>query len=268
MKLFCPGEVLFFLLRSFCGRAAAGLGLCGAVAKSGNMGYHACDILVSRFREMLFQRVDCSKKSWIAAVPQPGTNDLTDEAFRNQILEQLDALFGFAMSLARNRSDAEDLVQETCLKAWRSASGFKAGTNLKAWLFTILRNTFINEYRRRKNSGEKVSLDADEEFSFYAEAYGSLQRSEKEPVPDVMNPDKVEELFGDEITKALESLSDEFREAVFLSDVQELPYQEIAEILEIPIGTVRSRIARARAALQKQLWVYAHEKGYVKGNLK
>ena len=190
------------------------------------------------------------------------------EAFKQSILENLNGLYGFALSLTRNHHQANDLVQEACLRAWRGFHQFKEGTNFKAWLFTILRNTFINEYRREKRSPEKVSMDDEDNFSFYAKAQAQLKTEGKHSVPDALDPSKLEEVLGDEVHKALHDLPEEYREAILLSDVQDLSYADIAGVLDVPIGTVRSRLARGRAMLQKRLWDYAHSKGLFGGSAK
>lgn len=185
--------------------------------------------------------------------------------FEKTVMQHLDALYGLGLSLARNKADAEDLVQESVLKALRAQESFKQGTNLKAWLFTILRNTFINEYRRRQKTVlQPAETEEDSEFSFYEAAMNRLQAkgNNREVVhPDALEPSRLEHVLGDEVTKALAVLSDEFREVIYLCDVQELSYEEIAGILAVPIGTVRSRLARARHTLQKLLWNYANDKG-------
>jgi len=188
--------------------------------------------------------------------------------FKNLILENLNGLYGFALSLTRNTADANDLVQEASLRAWRSFHQFKPGTNLKAWLFTILKNTFINEYRRKKRSPEKVSLDDEENFSFYAKAQAQLTAEGKHSVPGALDPSKLEEVLGDEVHEALYALPEEYREAIVLSDVQDLSYADIAKVLNVPIGTVRSRLARGRSMLQKLLWDYANSKGLFGGKAK
>ena len=181
------------------------------------------------------------------------------------ILENLNGLYGFALSLTRNTADANDLVQEASLRAWRSLHQFKPGTNLKAWLFTILRNVFINEYRRKKRSPEKVSLDDEDNFSFYAKAQAEITAQGKHSGPDALDASKLEEVLGDEVHEALYDLPEKYREAIILSDVQDLSYADIASVLDVPVGTVRSRLARGRSMLQKKLWDYARRKGLFGG---
>lgn len=182
--------------------------------------------------------------------------------FEEEALPHLDALYGMAYSLTRNRSDAQDMVQEAVLRAYRAFGSFEEGTHLKAWLFTILRNTFINSYRRKKKAGEQQALEGDPEFSFFGAAHEQVQALPAEnPARRILDAEELEQIFGDEVTRALDSLSEEYREVIYLCDVQEMSYQEIADLLEVPIGTVRSRLARARSRLQKLLWDYAVESG-------
>ncbi len=189
------------------------------------------------------------------------------EEFEALALEHLNPLYGMAMSLTRNKADAEDLVQESIIKAFRAFDSFEKGTNIKAWLFKILKNTFISNWRKKKNVKEEKPIDDMSEFSFYSAAYPSMPKSpEGVPSDDVFNADKLEHVLGDEVKKALDSLPEEYREAIFLCDIQGLAYQEIADILSIPIGTVRSRLARARSSLQKLLWDYAKESGLWRAN--
>ncbi len=185
------------------------------------------------------------------------------ERFEMLTLEHLGALYRHAVWLTRNSTAAEDIVQEAYLKAYRAFGSYRQGSNIKAWLFKILRNTFISEYRKRKNHPEIRVPEDDPDFTtFYgavkhAHLRGCGELSEK----DLTDAAKLERFLGDEVMQALELLSDEYREAIFLCDIQHLSYQEMAEVLDIPIGTVRSRLARARNLLQKALWHYAQDKG-------
>jgi len=186
-------------------------------------------------------------------------------AFEELALPHLDALFGFAISLTRNKTEAQDLLQEAYLRAYKSFSSFERGTNIKAWLFRIVKNVFINEYRKKKRAPESEPIDDYLEFSFYKHA----REMGREPGDaELTDPSKLEYVLGDEVTHALSELPEEYREAVFLCDVQELSYADIAKVLDIPIGTVRSRLARARGMLQKLLWDYAQKKGLFKGPVK
>ncbi len=196
-------------------------------------------------------------------VKKPESNQAAE--FETLVSCHLDALFGYALSLTRNKAKAEDLLQDACLKAFKAFHQFEPNTNMKAWLSTILRNTFFNDYRKKKNAPDQVSLEECTDFSFYAEAYFANQRAPATTVPYTsLNDWNLEKVFGDEVTKALHSLPDEYREAIFLCEVQEFSYEEIAKILQVPLGTVRSRLARARGQLQKLLWDYAQKKGILK----
>jgi len=163
------------------------------------------------------------------------------------------AIYAAAMRMTRNPADAEDLVQETYLRAYRGYGGFKDGTNLKAWLYRILTNTFINTYRARKRRPEQVDLDDVEDFYLFRRLGGlegaAAARTAETEVLDAI-PDA-------EVKAALEELPEQFRMAVILADIEGFQYKEIAEILGVPLGTVMSRIHRGRRALQKRLWEYA-----------
>lgn len=171
---------------------------------------------------------------------------------------QMDALHNLALRLTRHRLDAEDLVQETYLRAFRFFDKFAAGTNFKAWIFRILINTFINEYRRKKRVPPQV--DFEKTTLSYAQAV-----SER---PDQFETDYGErrytDLFGDEVNAALQKLSPEFRMVVLLCDLEEFSYKEIAGIMGVPIGTVMSRLSRARRQLQQYLGEYARGTGVIK----
>lgn len=176
--------------------------------------------------------------------------------FADLTMPYMPALYTAALRMTRNAADAEDLVQETYLRAYRGFAGFREGTNLKAWLYKILTNTFINQYRAKRRRPEQVDLDDVEEFYLFRrlggiEAADAVRNAESE-VLDAL-PDA-------EVKDALESLPDAFRIAVILADIEGFSYKEIAEITEVPIGTVMSRIHRGRKQLQKRLWDYAQER--------
>ena len=159
------------------------------------------------------------------------------------------SLYAAALRMTRNPSDAEDLVQETYLRAYRGFEGFEEGTNLKAWLYRILTNTYINSYRAKE-------LDEVEDLYLYRRI-GGLEAA----MAGRSAEDELLERFTDaEVKEALESLPENFRMAVLLADVEGFAYKEIAEILDIPIGTVMSRLHRGRKALQKQLYEFAVER--------
>jgi len=181
------------------------------------------------------------------------------EQFTSDAMQFAPQLFSTALRMTRNRSDAEDLVQETYIKGWRSFHTFEEGTNLRAWLFRIMTNTYINKYNAKKRKGTEVELDDVEELFLY-KRLGSIDQSQLSSSAE----DQMLELFtDDEVKGALESLPEDFRIPVLLSDVDGFSYKEIAEMLEIPIGTVMSRLHRGRKAMQKMLYEYARERGLI-----
>jgi RNA polymerase sigma-70 factor (ECF subfamily) len=185
---------------------------------------------------------------------------MADQAlFADLAMEHMASLYTAALRMTRNPADAEDLVQETYLKAYRAFGSFQAGTNLKAWLYKILTNTFINSYRAKKRRPEQSELDDVEDLYLYRRLGGleaaAAGRSAEEEVLDHFTESDVKD--------ALESLPEQFRMAVLLADVEGFSYKEIAEILGIPIGTVMSRLHRGRKALQKALFEFGMERGLV-----
>jgi RNA polymerase sigma-70 factor, ECF subfamily len=161
------------------------------------------------------------------------------------------------MRMTRNRADAEDLVQETYLKAYRGFGGFQEGTNLKAWLYRILTNTYINIYRSKKRRPDETDLEEVEDLYLYRRL-GGLEG----PRPAAAPRTSCWTVFTEaEVKEAVEALPENFRLAVLLADVEGFAYKEIAEILDIPIGTVMSRLHRGRKALQKQLYEFAVARG-------
>jgi RNA polymerase sigma-70 factor (ECF subfamily) len=169
----------------------------------------------------------------------------------------LPSLYSAAMRLTRNRTDAEDLVQETYLRAFRGFAGFQEGTNLKAWLYRILTNSYINTYRKKQREPQIVEGpdDVDEWYLYDRLGGRSVEDSAETTVLDQI-PDQG-------VKDALESLPERFRLPVLLADVEGFSYKEIAEIMETPIGTVMSRLHRGRKALEKALWETAKERGLV-----
>lgn len=168
-------------------------------------------------------------------------------------------LYGAALRMTRNPTDAEDLLQETYLRAYRGFGTFEEGTNLKAWLYRILTNTFINLYRAKKRRPDEVDLGDIEDLYLYRRLGGlEASRGDQNPETEVLS-----RIPDDAVKGALESLPEQFRMPVLLADVEGFTYKEIAEILDIPIGTVMSRLHRGRKALQKGLWEFATERGLV-----
>jgi len=181
------------------------------------------------------------------------------EKFAELATPYMSALYAAALRMTRNPSDAEDLVQETYLRAYRGFGGFREGTNLKAWLYRILTNTFINTYRAKKRRPDQVDLDDVEDFYIFRRL-GGLEAADAERTAET---EALAAMPDDEVKKALESIPEQFRMAVILADIEGFSYKEIAEILDVPIGTVMSRIHRGRKQLQKRLWDLAEERGLV-----
>jgi len=184
-----------------------------------------------------------------------------DEArFERDALPLLDSLYGGALRMTRNPADAEDLVQETMLRAYRSFDRFEAGTNLKAWLFRIMTNAYINTYRKKQREPQKVSQDEVEDFDLYQELKNHDPQFSATPETIVLD-----QLVDTDIIEAIEDLPEQFRLAVMLSDLEGFSYAEMAEIMDVPMGTVMSRLHRGRKALQKRLWELARDRGIVRG---
>jgi RNA polymerase sigma-70 factor, ECF subfamily len=173
------------------------------------------------------------------------------------VLPLLSSLYGAAYRLTRNQADAEDLVQETYLRAYRGFASFREGTNLKAWLYRILTNNYINTYRKKQREPQTVEGpdDVDEWYLYDRLGGRNVEGSAEEAVLDKM-PDQA-------VKDAVESLPERFRLPVLLADVEGFSYKEIAEIMDTPIGTVMSRLHRGRKALEKALWETAKERGFV-----
>src|SRR5215831_717043 len=177
------------------------------------------------------------------------------EEFEALALAHVDALYSAALRLTKNERDAEDLVQDTCMRAYRFFDKFERGTNIKAWLFKILTNTFINRYRRRVKERSVVEgIDRDAVH----ERFVSRDATEVAANPEQYFFDR---LLSDDVLRAIDGLPIDFRLVVILADLQEFSYKEIAEILECPVGTVMSRLYRGRKLLQKNLMSYAVEQG-------
>lgn len=175
-----------------------------------------------------------------------------DKIFNEELMPQADALYNFAYSLVYNEAHAEDLVQDAFLKAYRFIHSFESGTNAKAWLFQILKNAFINEYRKKSRRPQKVDF----------EDFKDKNQLEKQSVSIDISEDVYTHMIGDEITIALNKLPVDFRVAIILADIEGFTYEEIAKIVDIPIGTVRSRLFRARNLLKEELRNYAKERGF------
>jgi RNA polymerase sigma-70 factor (ECF subfamily) len=179
-------------------------------------------------------------------------------SFEEEALSHTDALYRTARRMTRHDQDAEDLVQETYLRAFRFRHQFQEGTNLRAWLFRILTNAYINLYRKRSREPKRETLETGDEFYLYKQLRGL-----SEDVPEEI---VLRDILDHEVKTALEAIPATYRLPVLLADVEGFSYKEIAEIIRKPIGTVMSRLHRGRRALQRLLWQYAREHGYVKGN--
>jgi RNA polymerase sigma-70 factor, ECF subfamily len=190
-----------------------------------------------------------------APAPSPPSPDDRRAGFEREALVHLDSLYRLALRLSGNEADAEDLVQEAMLRAYRSWERYTPGTNAKGWLLTILRHLFINEYRRKRRHPESVDLDTIEPFALLDE------KQEEDPQTAFFD-----RIVDEEVLRAVDQLPEAFREAVMLSDVEGLSYEEIAKVLEVPVGTVKSRLYRGRRLLQGKLHEYAVSMGYIKGH--
>jgi len=186
----------------------------------------------------------------------PPDDPALKERFERDVLPLLPNLYSAALRLTRNPSDAEDLVQEAYLRAFRGFSGFEEGTNLRAWMYRILTNTFINAYRKKQR--EPVTVQEDDVEDWYL--YDKLGETGVEPSAEA---EVLQRMPDEDVQRALEDLPEGFRLAVLLADVEGFAYKEIAEILDIPIGTVMSRLHRGRRALEKALWEKVRERGLV-----
>jgi len=181
---------------------------------------------------------------------------VASDEFEAEALRHLDGLYRTALRMTRSEADAEDLVQETYIRAFRFRDQFTLGTNMKAWLFRILTNTFINTYRRKAAQPEVTDLEGVDEFSLYRRMADDRAASSS-PDPET---ELLKGVVDTEVTDALEELPEKFRTTVLL-DVEGFSYKEIAEMLGIPIGTVMSRLHRGRKFLQKRLYDLARERG-------
>ena len=176
------------------------------------------------------------------------------KVFNEEFMPHMDSMYNFAYKLTLDEDDANDLVQETYLKAFRFIESFQKGTNAKAWLFRILKNSFINNYRKKSKQPSKVDYQEVENF------YNSDDVNKQ--ITTDLRVDTVKDHMGDEIANALNALDVDFRTVIILCDLEGFKYDEMAEILDIPVGTVRSRLHRARNLLKEKLCEYAKQMGY------
>jgi len=177
--------------------------------------------------------------------------------FKELIAPHLHSLYSTALRMTHNQNDAEDLVQDTLYKAFRAFDQYQRNTNFRAWAFRILINTYITAYRRAIRQPQKVSYDELEEFYLYNKLDKDFQLQE------MAKEDFLETFFDDDVKEALENLPYQFRLVTLLCDVEGFSYNEIANIIDAPLGTVMSRLYRGRKLFQRQLWTYAKHKGYI-----
>jgi len=181
----------------------------------------------------------------------------SDHIFHEEFYPQAEALYSFAYSLTHNDADAADLVQDTYTKAFRFINSYKEGTNAKAWLFKILKNAFINAYRKKKKAPTKVDFDAILNIQDAEDGNNSAISGYVD-----LRTELFESMMGDEVTNAVNKLPVDYRMVILLCDVEEFTYEEISKIIDAPIGTVRSRLHRARNLLKERLKVYAESLGF------
>ena len=183
------------------------------------------------------------------------------KSFEAEALPHMEALYRTALRMTKNENDAEDLVQEAYVKAYRFWDSFEPGSNCRAWLFKIMTNIFINEYRSKARSPMSVNVDDLDDNFLYGQL--AVDQTTRNPEQELFS-----RIFDDDIKKAIESLPDDFRMVVVLAFLEGFSYQEIADIMDLQLGTVKSRLHRGRKLLQKALWDYAIKNGYIKGTTK
>ncbi len=180
--------------------------------------------------------------------------------FEELVMPHLEALYGTAVRMTRNPQEADDLLQDTCLKAYRFIDKFQRGTNFKAWIFKILTNVFINRYRKLQRDRQVRGEVERDGYHAHILAQG--------PARDAQRPEEtiLDHLMSEDITQALEKLPPDFRMAIILSDVEEFSYKEIADIMDCPVGTVMSRLYRARRQMQRMLYHHAVDRGFIQAD--
>lgn len=178
-----------------------------------------------------------------------------NEEFEREAVPHMDSLYNFALKMTGDSDDASDLIQETYLKAFRFWDKFEKGTNCKAWLFRIMKNTYINTYRKNTKEPDKVDYEDIENF------YENIKPSSTDSAH--LEKDIYDNLLDDELSEAISSLPEDFRTVVILCDIEGYTYDEIADFVDVPVGTVRSRLHRARKMLYTKLYKYASNKGYI-----
>lgn len=178
------------------------------------------------------------------------------EIFETEFVPHIPSLYNFAFKLTLSEDNAKDLLQDTCMKAFRFIDSFEKGTNAKAWLFRILKNSFINDYRKKSKAPGMVDYQDVETY------YNSEKTEHQHEITSDLRAETVKDMLGDEITNALNAIDVDFRTVIILCDLEGFKYDEMAKILDIPIGTVRSRLHRARNILKEKLAEYASQMGY------
>jgi RNA polymerase sigma-70 factor (ECF subfamily) len=188
-------------------------------------------------------------------IPRQQYSDLEKQKiFNDEFMPHINSMYNFAYRLTLDQDDSKDLLQDTYLKAFRFIDSFQKGTNAKAWLFRILKNSFINDYRKKSKEPSKVDYQE-------VETYYNSEDVDRQITPD-LRVEALRDMIGDEISNALNSLDIDFRTVIILCDLEGFKYDEMAKILDIPIGTVRSRLHRARNLLKEKLSTYAKQMGY------
>jgi RNA polymerase sigma factor (sigma-70 family) len=188
-------------------------------------------------------------------IPRQQYSDLDKQKiFNDEFMPHINSMYNFAYRLTLDQDDSKDLLQDTYLKAFRFIDSFQKGTNAKAWLFRILKNSFINDYRKKSKEPSKVDYQE-------VETYYNSEDVDRQITPD-LRVEALRDMIGDEISNALNSLDVDFRTVIILCDLEGFKYDEMAKILDIPIGTVRSRLHRARNLLKEKLSTYAKQMGY------
>jgi RNA polymerase sigma-70 factor (ECF subfamily) len=182
-------------------------------------------------------------------------NQKLHEDFEREAVPHMDSLYNYALKMIGDSDDASDLIQETYLKAYRFWDKFEKGTNCKAWLFRIMKNTYINTYRKQTKEPDKVDYEDVENF------YENIKPSSTDSAH--LEKDIYDNLLDDELSEAISSLPEDFRTVVLLCDIEGYTYDEIADFIDCPVGTVRSRLHRARKMLYTKLQDYAADKGYI-----
>jgi RNA polymerase sigma-70 factor, ECF subfamily len=191
----------------------------------------------------------------LLAEPQTPEQKQLYADFEREAVPHMDALYNYALKMTGDSDDASDLIQETYLKAFRFFDKFEKGTNCKAWLFRIMKNTYINTYRKNTKEPDKVDYDDVENF------YENIKASNTDSAH--LEKDIYDNLLDDELSGAITSLPEDFRTVVILADIEGFTYEEIADFIDVPVGTVRSRLHRARKMLFTKLYEYAGDKGYI-----